>query len=90
MSDGSIKLGIELDETSLEKDLNKNKKNNKKTFEEMAEETGKSVDEIKAEVKKLAEAYEKEGVFRPVAYKKAYKELGFYAKKNSEELEEEA
>ncbi len=90
MSDGSIKLGIALDETSLEKDLNNIKKNNKKTFEEMAEETGKSVDEIKAQVKKIAEAYEKEGVFRPVAYKKAYKELGFYAKKNSEELEEEA
>ena len=90
MSDGSIKLGIALDETSLEKDLNNIKKNNKKTFEEMAEETGKSVDEIKAQVKKIAEAYEKEGVFRPAAYKKAYKELGFYAKKNSEELEEEA
>ena len=90
MSDGSIKLGIALDETSLEKDLNNIKKNNKKTFEEMAEETGKSVGEIKAQVKKIAEAYEKEGVFRPAAYKKAYKELGFYAKKNSEELEEEA
>ena len=90
MSDGTIKLGIELDESGLKKDLNNVKKTNKKTFEEMAKETGKSVDEIKAEVKKLAEAYEKEGLFRPVAYKKAYKELGFYAKKNSEEVKKEA
>ena len=47
MSDGSIKIGTELDTTGIEKGLNTAKNQNRRTFEQMAKDTGKSVEEIR-------------------------------------------
>ncbi len=90
MNDGSIKIGVDLDTTNLEKGLNNVAKDNRKTFEQISKDTGKSVEDIKKEVKKLAEEYQKQGMNIPLSYKKAYKELGILAKKNADEVSEQA
>ena len=89
-NDGSIKIGVDLDTTNLEKGLNNIAKDNRKTFEQISKETGKSVEDIKKEVKKLAEEYQKQGANIPNSYKKAYKELGLLAEKNAKEVGEQA
>lgn len=63
---------------------------------ELAEVSGKSIDEIKADVKKLAEEFQKTGDNIPLSYKKAYDKIGVYSEKaekkikqSSEETKEE-
>ena len=48
---------------------------------ELAEASGKSVDDIRADVKKLAEEFQKNGDSIPLSYKKAYDKMGVYSEK---------
>lgn len=68
----------------------------KKTFTQLAEESGRSVDDIKADVKALAAEYQKNGDNIPLSYKKAYDKMGLYSeaaekkmKQSSEDAKEE-
>lgn len=89
-NDGSVKIGVDLDTTNLEKGLNNVAKDNRKTFEQISKDTGKSVEDIKKEVKKLAEEYQKQGMDIPKSYKKAYRDLEKEAKKTADEIAEQA
>ena len=81
MSDGSIKIGTELDTTGIEKGLNTVKNQNRRTFEQMAKDTGKSVEEIRELFHKTVERIKKEYaelnngklLDNANAHKKAYK-----------------
>ncbi|MBS5794826.1 MAG: phage tail tape measure protein [Clostridiales bacterium] len=98
MSDGSIKIGTELDTTGIEKGLNTVKNQNRRTFEQMAKNTGKSVEEIRELFHKTVERIKKEYAElnngKPLdnanAHKKAYKELGLLAEKNAKEVSKQA
>lgn len=98
MSDGSIKIGTELDTTGIEKGLNTIKNQNRRTFEQMAKDTGKSVEEIRELFHKTVERIKKEYaelnngklLDNANAHKKAYKELGLLAEKNAKEVSKQA
>lgn len=98
MSDGSIKIGTELDTTGIEKGLNTVKNQNRRTFEQMAKDTGKSVEEIRELFHKTVERIKKEYaelnngklLDNANAHKKAYKELGLLAEKNAKEVSKQA
>ena len=98
MSDGSIKIGTELDTTGIEKGLNTFKNQNRRTFEQMAKDTGKSVEEIRELFHKTVERIKKEYaelnngklLDNANAHKKAYKELGLLAEKNAKEVSKQA
>ena len=98
MSDGSIKIGTELDTTGIEKGLNTAKNQNRRTFEQMAKDTGKSVEEIRELFHKTVERIKKEYaelnngklLDNANAHKKAYKELGLLAEKNAKEVSKQA
>lgn len=79
-NDGTVKIGVELDQSGLEQDIKKSGDTMRKSIQQVAQETGKSVDEIKAEIKKLAEEFQKSGSSIPQSYKKAYAEMGVDAK----------
>ena len=89
-NDGTVKIGISLDESELESGLKKSSENIKKSVQQISQETGKSVDEIKAEVKKLAEEFQKSGDNIPLSYKKAYAQMGIDAKSMRQDVEKEA
>ncbi|MGN0348243.1 MAG: hypothetical protein ACI4DR_01775 [Roseburia sp.] len=76
--------------TSGVKDINKT---TRMTFAELAKSSGRSIESIKADVKSLAEEYQKNGDSIPLSYKKAYAKIGVYSesaekkmKKSSEEI----
>lgn len=76
--------------TSGVKDINKT---TRMTFAELAKSSGRSIESIKADVKSLAEEYQKNGDSIPLSYKKAYAKIGVYSesaekkmKKSSEEM----
>ena len=89
-NDGTVKIGISLDESELESGLKKSGENMRKSVQQISQETGKSVDEIKAEVKKLAEEFQKSGDNIPLSYKKAYAQMGIDAKSMRQDVEKEA
>lgn len=88
--DGHVKIGTELDESGLKKDLKSTEKNSKKTFEQLAKESGKTVEELRADAKKIAEAYQKQGINIPNSYKKAYADMGVYSEKSKEDMTNDA
>lgn len=62
---------------------------------ELAEQSGRSVAEIKSDVKALAEEYQRQGVNVPLSWKRAYDEMGVYSenaekkmRRNSQETSE--
>ena len=89
-NDGTVKIGISLDESELESGLKKSGENIRKSVQQISKETGKSVDEIKAEVKKIAEEFQKSGDNIPLSYKKAYAQMGIDAKSMRQDVEKEA
>lgn len=89
-NDGTVKIGVELDESGLESGLKKSGENMRKSVQDIAKETGKTVDQIKDEVKRLAEQFQASGDNIPTSYKKAYKEMGIDAKSMRQDVEKEA
>ena len=55
---------------------------------ELAEVSGKSIDEIKADVRKLAEEFQKNGDNIPLSYKKAYDKIGVYSEKAEKKIKQ--
>lgn len=98
MADGSLVFDTKIDNSTFKKGIEEQKKNvekvgtvSRKTFSEMSSESGKSVEEIKQDVRKLAEEYQKQyGLNVPNSYKKAYKDMGLYSKEACEEVEDDA
>lgn len=68
----------------------KSKDNVKKSFSEIAAESGKTINELRSDIMKLAREYEKQGMSRSEAMKKAYDEFGVKAKKTHKKVNEEA
>lgn len=98
MADGSLVFDTKIDNSTFKKGIEEQKKSvetvgtvSRKTFSEMSSESEKSVEEIKQDVKKLAEEYQKQyGLNVPNSYKKAYKDMGLYSKEACEEVEDDA
>ncbi len=70
-------------------------KTTKMTFAELAQASGRSIDSIKADIKSLADEFQKNGDNIPLSYKKAYDKIGVYSesaekkiKRSSEEARE--
>lgn len=97
MADGKIVIETELDTDGIKKDLKETEKSAeisgkriKQTFEQMAKASGKSVGELKNEVKKLAEEYQSQGTSLPNAYKKAYEIMGVYSERAATKMKKAA
>lgn len=97
MADGKIIIETELDTDGIKKDLKETEKSAetsgkriKQTFEQMAKASGKSVGELKNEVKKLAEEYQSQGTSLPNAYKKAYDTMGVYSERAAAKMKKAA
>lgn len=90
MADGSVVIDTELDTSGLQQGLNQTNNNIRKTYAQLAQESGKTVEEIKQDVKNLAEEYQRQGMNIPNSYKKAYKEMGLYANSFEREAEDAA
>jgi len=97
MNDGTIKIGTEIDQSGAKSDIKKTVQivdsgtaSIKKSFAEMAAESGKSVEELKNQAKKLAEEYQRQGLSIPSAYKKAYDDMGVYSDSAARKMEKDA
>lgn len=97
MADGKIVIETELNTDGIKKDLKETEKSAetsgkriKQTFEQMAKASGKSVGELKNEVKKLAEEYQSQGTSLPNAYKKAYDTMGVYSERAAAKMKKAA
>lgn len=90
MADGTVKIQTKIDQSGFNGGMSNIQKTSRKTFEQMAQESGKSIDEIKQQVKELAESYQREGMNIPNSYRKAYAELGLQAQKATQEIKQEA
>ena len=88
--DGTVKIGTELDDKGLKTGMQETGRTVKKTFEELSKASGKSVNELKADAKRIAEEYQKQGYNIPNSYKKAYSDMGVYSDKSKKKLEEDA
>ena len=87
--DGTVKIGTELDDKGLKTGMQETGRTVKKTFEELSKASGKSVNELKADAKRIEE-YQKQGYNIPNSYKKAYSDMGVYSDKSKKKLEEDA
>ena len=88
--DGTVKIGTELDDKGLKTGMQETGRTVKKTFEELSKASGKSVNELKADAKRIAEEYQKQGYNIPNSYKKASSDMGVYSDKSKKKLEEDA
>lgn len=73
MNDGTVKIGVELDDKQL-------KKSTHKTYTELEKDTNKTIKELKKEVDTLASKYINSGKTIKQAYKQAYQEMNLQAK----------
>lgn len=89
-TDGTVKIGTKLDESGITTGLKSTEKVARKTFEEIAKESGKTVEELKADIKRIAEEYQRQGYNIPNSYKKAYADMGVYSKSAKKSMVEDA
>lgn len=89
-SDGHVKIATEVDSSGLKVGLKESEKTAKKTFEELAKESGRTVDELKTDAKKIAEEYQKQGYNIPNSYKKAYSDMGIASNKAKKQMKNDA
>lgn len=89
-NDGHVKIGTELDAKGVLSGLKETEKTTRKTFEDIAKSSGKTVDELKADAKKIAEEYQKQGYSIPNSYKKAYADMGVYSGKAKQDMQKDA
>lgn len=77
MSDGKVVFDTKVDDSGLKKGLGKAKNTTGKTLSDIAKESGKTINQIRSEVMKAAAQYEKDGLSRSEAIKKAYADIGY-------------
>lgn len=77
MSDGRVIFDTKVDDSGLKKGLDKAKSTTGKTLNDIAKGSGKTVNQIRSEVMKAAAQYEKDGLSRSEAIKKAYADIGY-------------
>lgn len=90
MSDGRLIFDTELDASGVEKGVKKSKETISKSLNEIAKENNKTVNQIRSDVMKAAAQYEREGLSKSEAIKKAYADIGYSAGAMSEEIEKSA
>lgn len=77
MSDGKLIFDTKVNDSGLKKGMDKAKNTTEKTLDDIAKESGKTVNQIRSEVMKAAAQYEKDGLSRSEAIKKAYADIGY-------------
>ena len=86
MADGKVRINIELVKNAFQQALQSLEKETKttttrtgKSLQDVARETGKTVNQIRSEVMKASAQYQKDGLSKSEAMKKAYEDIGVSA-----------
>lgn len=86
MADGTVRINIELVKNAFQQALQSLEKETKttttrtgKSLQDVARETGKTVNQIRSEVMKASAQYQKDGLSKSEAVKKAYEDIGVSA-----------